>query len=194
MYNQNYLSHYGKIGMRWGHRNPGEVKKSFQTRTYERLADSGEKHRKIQEEYYKRDGDSYSKSSAERWAKESKENREAAKKSYEMDKYKATDRKGYKQLVKGQKEYDQNVKNNWWKAYIVAADHANQVMIPALNKKYKDSDWSSLKFENGKAVSGDPKLIKVYNKYNDEYNSQFQDILNASYKDMFGDRPEIPKK
>lgn len=98
-----YLAHHGIKGMHWGVHNAEtqrrynskkygydsktkqHVKKSIRTRSFERLADSGEKHEKIQRDLYNKTKNPYNKSSADKWKQESAENRKNAEKSFQND-------------------------------------------------------------------------------------------------------------
>lgn len=74
-----------------------------------------------------------------------------------------------KKLEKSQKAWDENFNRNWHHAYNKAADYANEVLIPQLDKKY------------GNMFSGS-NAEKAYNK-------AFSKVLEREYKAMFGDRP-----
>ena len=90
-------------------------------------------------------------------------------------------KKEQKELKKKQKEWDDNVKKNSATAYNKAADYANKVLIPKINEKYKDYDFSDL---------SDPKIRKVYDNYIEEYEYEFEDYYGKTLKEMFGERPK----
>lgn len=105
-----YLVHYGVLGMKWGVRKEydpkAEVRKSHNTKTFERLANSGEKHAAKQKALYKKTGNPYNLSSANQWTRESKENRENARLSYERDVFNKTANRKQKRNYKARsKEY-----------------------------------------------------------------------------------------
>ena len=87
-----------------------------------------------------------------------------------------------KRLKKAQKEWDRNYERNWYKAYNKAADYANEVLIPAINKKYAKYDFRNR--------DNDPEIKKIYEKYEQEYMDQFNEVYSMKLKEMFGDRPE----
>ena len=171
--NSEYLCHYGIIGMKWGQRRVARAEAGLK-----RLDSGGHLSISItknrQDQYDARD-------------RRILTNRiQSTKKSLQEN----DEKRAQKKLVKSQKKYDANFNANWYKAYNKAADKFNnEGFLQNLNDKYKNYNWGSLKFENGKAISGDKKLIESYNKYVDEYEKTFQNVLNSSYKDMFGDRP-----
>ena len=85
-----------------------------------------------------------------------------------------------KQLKKDQKEWDKNFNKNWTKAYNKAADESTKI-ADQVNKKYEKFDFSDL---------SDPKVKKAYDQYIEEYMSQWEDLLQRNYDEMFGKRPE----
>lgn len=85
-----------------------------------------------------------------------------------------------KQLKKDQKAWDKNFNKNWTKAYNKAADESTKI-ADQVNKKYEKFDFSDL---------SDPKVKKAYNQYIEEYMSQWEDLLQKNYDEMFGKRPE----
>ena len=98
-------------------------------------------------------------------------------------------RKAAKNLKKEQKAYDENFKKNWVNAYNKAANHANEVLIPQINKKYGKYDWTQLDTTDMDNPKGDPKLVAAYKKYTDEYEQNFNNVLAKEYDKMFGKRP-----
>lgn len=76
---------------------------------------------------------------------------------------------------KAQKKYDRNLKRNWHKAYNKAADYANKVLIPEINKKYSSADL---------------KNEATYKKYVNEYYKKFDKVYQQEVKNMFGERPK----
>ena len=85
-----------------------------------------------------------------------------------------------KQLKKDQKAWDKNFNKNWSKAYNKAADESTKI-ADQVNKKYEKFDFSDL---------SDPKVKKAYDQYIEEYMSQWEDLLQRNYDEMFGKRPE----
>lgn len=85
-----------------------------------------------------------------------------------------------KQLKKDQKAWDKNFNKNWTKAYNKAADESTKI-ADQVNKKYEKFDFSDL---------SDPKVKKAYDQYIEEYMSQWEDLLQRNYDEMFGKRPE----
>ena len=85
-----------------------------------------------------------------------------------------------KQLKKDQKAWDKNFNENWTKAYNKAADESTKI-ADQVNKKYEKFDFSDL---------SDPKVKKAYDQYIEEYMSQWEDLLQRNYDEMFGKRPE----
>ena len=83
-------------------------------------------------------------------------------------------KKQAKTLKKNQDAWDDNVKKNWHNAYNAAADHANKVLIPQINKKYKGVNLL------------DPKNNAKYEK---EYEAMFDKVYQQKFSDLFGDRP-----
>lgn len=117
-----YISHHGIKGMKWGVRryqnkdgsltakgkkryglgDNGElVKKSGETRLYERLASSGYKNAKTQKMLYEQFGDDYNRRSSEQWVKEADQNSKQARRSFELDKMAVTDKRLANQLRSG---------------------------------------------------------------------------------------------
>lgn len=86
-----------------------------------------------------------------------------------------------KQFKKEEKKYDKAYRKNYYKAYNQAADYANKVLIPKINKKYEKYDFSNM---------DDPKVKRIYDKYINEYQTMFKDTFNTKMKDLIGDRPE----
>ena len=93
-------------------------------------------------------------------------------------------------LVKSQKEWDKKSKKYSVYAYNRAAEYANDILIPKINKKYGKYNWSSLKFDKYGNPYGDPKLVKSYNKYMDEYKTKFMEVFEQKLVDMIGERPK----
>lgn len=89
-------------------------------------------------------------------------------------------KKQEKELVKKQKEWDDNVNKNWNKAYNRAADYSEKHIIPKINKKYENYDFSNL---------NDPKVKKIHDQYVKEYEKEFDAVFNNTLLDMFGERP-----
>ena len=193
-----YLYHWGVKGMKWGVRRyqnkdgtltpkgkkryteydpTATVKKSKRTKTLEKLAASGQKHAKIQDDLYKQTGDEYHKRSAEQWRRESAQNQKNAEASYKRDVFNKT---ANRQQKKEQKAYDKAVSDprNRVKAYNDTVDYANNVLIPKINKKYskiiKTDDWAD-----------DPN----YGKYIREYEETFTKMMSKKYEEIVGRNP-----
>lgn len=86
-----------------------------------------------------------------------------------------------REVRKAQKKWDRSYKKNYVTAYNKASDYANKKLIPELNKKYKDYDFSDLT---------DPRVKRVYDKYVNEYEKRFSDLFARNMRDLIGDRPE----
>jgi hypothetical protein len=99
-----------------------------------------------------------------------------------------------KLLTKKQNNWDKKAANpkNKIKAYNLAADYANNVLIPTINKKYGKYDWSNIKYDpsNPYNATGDPKLVKSYKKYMNEYQSSFMKIYDKKMSELIGERPK----
>lgn len=93
-----------------------------------------------------------------------------------------TEAKATKQLGKDQKKYDKNVRRNGWKAQNEASKHVEENVLPKLNKKYGDLDFSK--------ADSDPKVKKAQEKYFDEFEKSYEKALSTKVSEMFGDRPE----
>lgn len=88
-----------------------------------------------------------------------------------------------KQTKKAQKKWDENARRYWIEGYNKAADYSNKNFIDKLNEKYKDYDFSD---------RTDKKTQKIYKRYVEEYVNGFNSILEKSYRDVLGDRPDDP--
>ena len=88
-----------------------------------------------------------------------------------------------KRIKKAQKKWDKNAKKNWVAAYNKASDYHNDNVIDKLNQKYKDYNFNDLT---------DKKNRKAFKRYVDEYVNSWNDILEKSYRDVLGDRPNDP--
>ena len=86
-----------------------------------------------------------------------------------------------KNLKKAQKDWDKNYEKNYVKAYNNAADIANKKLIPEINKKYANVDFSNL---------NDPKVKALHEKYINEYEEQFNSVFQKQYDEIVGKRPE----
>lgn len=86
-----------------------------------------------------------------------------------------------KNLKKAQEDWDKNYEKNYMKAYNKAADIANKKLIPEINKKYANVDFSNL---------NDPKVKATYEKYINEYEEQFNSVFQKQYDEIVGKRPE----
>lgn len=97
-----------------------------------------------------------------------------------------------KKLKKAQDEWDKKRRNtsNYIKAYNKAADYANNVLIPKINKKYGKYNWSSLDTSDPYNPKGDPKLVRSYKRYLKEYEKSFSDIFEKSFTELIGERPK----
>lgn len=85
--------------------------------------------------------------------------------------------KAAKQLSKSQKKYDKSVNKNAINAYNKAADYANSVLIPNINKKYAAIDVSDPNSAAGK-------------KYVQEYLDSFDKAYVDAMKSIVGERPK----
>ena len=160
--NNLYLAHHGVKGMRWGVRKKGydptaTVRKSGKTKTLERLATSGEKNAKTQDNLYKHTGNEYHRNSAEQWRRESAQNRKLAEISYKRDVFNKT---ATRQQKKEQKEWDDKVNKEWVNAYNRASDKINS-RIADFNNEWGD-----------KADTHNKEYIKAYcEMWNDIYST-----------------------
>lgn len=161
----NELTHFGILGMHWGHHNSKSDNKGLATASKKEIRDQRiasfkkgtlRDHLTVGEQHY--------------MAKQ--------------------DKKQKKEKEKAQKKWDKNFNENWYKAYNEAANYSNSVLIPAINKKYGKYDFSSLDTEDAYNPKGDPKLVKAYKRYINEYDTKFADLLQQKYDNMFGKRPE----
>lgn len=84
------------------------------------------------------------------------------------------DRARAKKLRKAQKAYDKNVQKNWVKAYNNAANYANRVLIPEINKQYTPD------------MLKNPKTRRTYEA---EYQRRFNEVYQMEFDKMFGKRP-----
>lgn len=164
-----YLAHHGVKGMKWGVRKA--PKESRGTRIYRQKV----KHDEDMIRYYKKHGDALDLINGKGGYKES-----LAKNKAKLAKYEAKDAaKMAARTAKAQKKWDKAYKKNYFKAYNSAADYANDVLIPQINKKYskiiKTDDWAD-----------DPN----YGKYMKEYETRFNEVLNKKLTDLIGERPK----
>lgn len=88
-----------------------------------------------------------------------------------------------KRTKKAQKKWDKNTRKHWVEGYNKAADYSNNNFINKLNEKYKDYDFSD---------RTNKKTQKVYKRYIEEYVNGFNSILEKSYREVLGDRPDDP--
>lgn len=102
---------------------------------------------------------------------------------------KRQEKKEQKLLGKAQKKWDEQFNKEWYKAYNNAANYANAVLIPEVNKKYGKYDWTKLDTTDFDNPKGDPKLVDAYKKYTNEYETKFNEVLQKEYDIMFGKRP-----
>lgn len=84
---------------------------------------------------------------------------------------------------KAQKKWDKSTRKHWVEGYNKAADYSNNNFINKLNEKYKDYDFSD---------RTNKKTQKVYKRYIEEYVNGFNSILEKSYREVLGDRPDDP--
>ena len=89
-----------------------------------------------------------------------------------------------KQIKKAQKKWDKNARKHLTEGYNKAVDYSNKNFVNQLNEKYKDYDFSD---------PTDKKARKVYKQYVEEYVNGFNSILEKSYREVLGDRPDDPK-
>lgn len=83
----------------------------------------------------------------------------------------------------GPEKWDKNARKHWVEGYNKAADYSNNNFINKLNEKYKDYDFSDRTDKNTR---------KVYKRYVEEYVNGFNSILEKSYREVLGDRPDDP--
>ena len=91
------------------------------------------------------------------------------------------ERDAKKELKKAQKKWDDNFQDNYMKAYNTAADKANKILIPQLNKKYAKYDFSDL---------SDPKIKSIHEQYVKEYSDSFTKLFEKEFDNIAGKRPE----
>jgi hypothetical protein len=70
------------------------------------------------------------------------------------------------------------------KAYNKAADYANKVLIPNINKKYGKYNWSNIDTTDPHNPTGDPKLVKAYTRYINEYETSFKKIYDKKLSEI----------
>lgn len=103
----------------------------------------------------------------------------AGKNRYSDDNKKGPSEAEQRKLAKAQKKWDKKATRNYITAYNNAADYANEVLIPKINKKYekimKTPNWSD-----------DPH----YEDYVKEYEESFNKVLNQKMVDLIGERPK----
>ena len=88
-----------------------------------------------------------------------------------------------KKVKKAQKKWDKNARKHLIEGYNKAIDYSNKNFIDKLNEKYKDYDFSD---------PTDKKSQKAYKRYVEEYTNGFNSILEKSYREVLGDRPDDP--
>lgn len=181
-YNQTpELYHYGVKGMKWGVRKKSydptaTVKKSKTTKALERLAKSGQKHAKIQDDIYNRTGGEYHKRSADQWRRESEQNQKFAEQSYKRDVF---DKTASRQQKKEQREWDDKVSKEWINAYNRAADTINSRMS-AFNDKWEKKGIDFTKTDS-----------KEYKEYVKDYVNMWNNIYSKELDVSFGKSPYI---
>ena len=99
-------------------------------------------------------------------------------------------RDNQKKLEKKQKDWDKKAQKNFIKAYNKAADHANNVLIPKINKKYANYDFSKVKTDSYGRPIGNSKLAKAYEKYLKEYDTSFKQYMSMTLVELIGERPK----
>lgn len=180
IYSGGELYHYGVPGMRWRHKKAGYVT-GFQAKKRATIAANEARKKSIAESRASGDKGVGSFQRANRKALNAK--RQAYGKSMKADldhnKQLRAEKKAAKKLAKDQKKWDKAYSKNYIKAYNSAADYANSVLIPKINKKYskiiKSDDWSK-----------DPN----YGRYLKEYEKRFNSVLNKKVTELIGERPK----
>jgi hypothetical protein len=71
-------------------------------------------------------------------------------------------------------------------AYNKAADYANKVLIPNINKKYGKYNWSNIDISDPQNPKGDPKLVKSFKRYTNEYQNSFKKVYNKKLSEITG--------
>lgn len=195
-----YLEHHGIKGQRWGVRryqnedgsltNAGRkrysgydptatVKKSKRTKTFERMAATGERNAKLQDHNYEKTGNEYHKRSAEQWRKESAQNKRYAEESYKRDVF---DKTATRQQKKEQAAWEENVQKNWLNSYNKAASEMNSRLDNDINVRWgkkmpKDSEgrWD--------------QSSKQYKQYMKEFEKTWNDIYGKTLVSDLGESP-----
>ena len=87
-------------------------------------------------------------------------------------------KKEAKALKKEQRKWDIYVGMHWTEAYNKAADYSNRVLIPQINKEYKEKwgEYSKFTKEQKRAIDED-------------YAQRFEHIYQKEFDKMFGKRP-----
>lgn len=175
---EDYLKHVGVLGMRWGHRKSRLIRKqTMLTSNRQKELDKKE----LKELESKRGfGSSHQR----------KINEE--KIAILKERLKDTDIKRESPFQKIKKAYKEKKdkelrQKNMLKAYNRAVDYANSVLIPKINKKYGKYDWTSLDTSDMHNPKGDPKLVRSYKRYINEYEKSFNDVFNMKLSEITGE-------
>lgn len=64
-----------------------------------------------------------------------------------------------------------SINDDYIDLYNKAAEIANETLIPEINKKYEQYDFSN--------IENDPTMKIIYDKYIEEYESKFSELMNS---------------
>lgn len=190
------LYHYGVKGMKWGIRkksyNPNAtVRKSKNTKIYEKLASSGANRAKQQDALFEKTKNSYNKFSAEQWRIESAANKSKAEESYRNDVFnKTASRKQKKEFYKAKNSWDKQKAaissdlefrvNMSYKTKEIAEKHN-----AAMRKKGLIGDDPSI-FQN---TMKDPKKREQYIEHMRQYQTEVGKAYTDAIVSKIGDAP-----
>lgn len=72
---------------------------------------------------------------------------------------------------KEEKTLTSNIEDEYVTAYNKAAEIADETLIPEINAKYDEYDFSN--------IENDPEMKKIYDQYIEEYENKFNDLVKS---------------
>jgi hypothetical protein len=72
---------------------------------------------------------------------------------------------------KEEKTLTSNIEDEYVTAYNKAAEIANETLIPEINAKYDEYDFSN--------IENDPEMKMIYDQYIEEYENKFNDLVKS---------------